>query len=137
MTMEETTAILAAITAAFPAAYKNMNADEARAVVTVWAIQFQDMPADIVFMAVNKAIATCKFPPTIAEVKQKLSGLYWEAYGHLNENRFVKLPEKEEKAYRRIMEATQSAKFSGAEPSIQTMIGGAEEYLLLSAEVER
>ena len=134
MTKEETTVILAAITAAYPNAYKNMSAEEARAVVTVWAIQFHEMPADIVFMAVNKAIATSKFPPTIAEVKQKISGIYWEAYGHMNENRFAKLPEKEERAYRRIMEATQGAKFSGAEPSIDSMIGSTEQYLLSGAE---
>lgn len=136
MTTGETTVILAAITAAYPNAYKNMSQEEARAVVTVWAIQFADMPADIVFMAVNKAIATSKYPPTIAEVKQKVSALYWEAYGHMNENRFQTLTEKEERAYRRIMDVTQGAKYAGAEPTLANMIGSAENYLLSGAEDE-
>lgn len=131
MTTDEATVILSVITAAYPHAYKNMTDAEAKAVVTVWALQFADMPADIVFMAVNKAISTCKFPPTIAEVKDKISALYWEAYEALNTNqRITHLPDDKRKAYRRICDCTKDAKIKGTEPTLDDMLTSSAKYLL-------
>lgn len=80
MTKNESIKILAVLTAAYPHSYKSMTPEEAQGVVTVWSIQFADVPADIVFMAVNMAISISKFPPSICEVKERLKTLYWEAY---------------------------------------------------------
>jgi hypothetical protein len=136
MTPEETAGILSMITAAYPHVYKNLAEDEAKAVVMIWAVQFKDVPADIVFMATNKAIATSKYPPTIADVKAKLSSLYWEAYDIVNNNEALKIPGRIEK-YKWIMEVTQDAKFrAAAEPTIDSMIGWSERYLLNGEEEE-
>jgi len=99
----------------------------------IWAVQFKDVPADIVFMAINKAIATSKYAPTIAEIKAKLTGLYWEAYDIVNNKEALKIPGSVEK-YKRIMEVLQDVKFRAAEPTIDSMIGSAERYLLTGEE---
>lgn len=129
MTYEETAGILSMITAAYPHVYKNLAEEEAKAVVMIWAVQFKDVPADIVFMATNKAIASSKYPPTIAEVKDKLSSLYWEAYNIVTTHEAVDLPGSVE-GYRRIMDHTEDARYRTAEPSIESMIGSARLYLL-------
>lgn len=129
MTPEETAGILSMITAAYPHVYKNLGEDEAKAVIMIWAVQFKDVPADIVFMAINKAIATSKYAPTIAEIKAKLTGLYWEAYDIVNNKEALKMPGNIDR-YKRIMEVTQDVKFRAAEPTIDSMIGSAERYLL-------
>lgn len=135
MTPEETAGILSMITAAYPHVYKNLADEEAKAVVMIWAVQFKDIPADIVFMATNKAIATSKFPPTIAEVKAKLSSLYWEAYDIVHTREALKIPGSVEK-YKRIMDLTYDAKYRAAEPAIQDMMGSAERYLISGEDEE-
>lgn len=129
MTYEETAGILSMITAAYPHVYKNLAEEEAKAVVMIWAVQFKDVPADIVFMATNKAIASGKYPPTIAEVKDKLSSLYWEAYNIVNTHEAINNPGSVE-GYRRIMEHTEGAMYKTAEPTIESMLGSAKMYLL-------
>ena len=78
MNRKEAVKILAILTAAYPNAYKHMTPDEANGVVAIWAIQFADVPADIVFMALNKAISGCKFPPSISEIKSRISAIHWD-----------------------------------------------------------
>lgn len=132
--MEQATTILAVITAAYPNAYKNLTAQEAKAVAVVWAVQFSDTPADIVFMAVNKAIATNKFAPTIAEVKDKIRAIYWEAYEAIRTNESLGLPAENVKEYKRIYNFTQTAKFKTVEPTISEMLQTSKRYLLPEEE---
>ena len=81
MTRSEATKILAVLAAAYPtAAIKNASPTEAEGIVTVWTIQFANIPGDIVFMAINKHISTGKFFPSISEIKAKLSDVHWDAY---------------------------------------------------------
>ena len=79
MTREETIKILAILKAAYPNSYKNMTKDEANGTVTIWAMQFANIPADVVMIAINKLISTSPFPPAICEVKEKIKGMYWES----------------------------------------------------------
>lgn len=134
MTVEQATTILAVITAAYPNAYKNLSAQEAKAVAVVWAVQFNDTPADIVFMAVNKAIASSKFPPTIAEVKDKIRALYWEAYEAIRTNESLGLPADSVKDYKRIYELTQGAKYKTEEPTITDMLASSKRYMLTDGD---
>ena len=132
MTKKEAAAILAILKAAYPNSYKNMTQEEAMGTISVWAVQFDDMPADIVLMAVHKAISSSPFPPAICEVKAKLSTLYWEAYS-LTDNRvgneFVTKQEKE--AAERICKATQKYGYSNSlEPSLESMLHSADKLLL-------
>ena len=122
MTTEETTKILAILTAAYPNAYRNISAEEANCITMVWALQFASVPADIVFMALTKAISTCKFPPTISEVKEKLRTLYWEAYSALDERYKAPLTPIARQEYQRIYEATKDFKCEKLEPALDDLL---------------
>ncbi len=122
MTTEETTKILAILTAAYPNAYRNISAEEASCISMVWAVQFASVPADIVLMALTKAISTCKFPPTVSEVKEKLRTLHWEAYAALNNRCKSPITQGTQKEYRRICEATEKFKCEKLEPSLDDLL---------------
>lgn len=131
MTKAEAIKILAVLTAAYPHAYKNMSDDEANGVVMVWTIQFADVPADIVFMALNKAISSCKFPPSISEVKSRISAIHWEAYEALRQNDATgTLAPGAVRDYKRIFELTSAFKTHSKEPDLSEMlIGNTHKYL--------
>ena len=126
MTKEETIKVLAILKAAYPNSYKNMNKDEANATVTVWAVQFADIPAEVVMIAINKLIATSTFPPAISEVKERIQSLYWEILGALIENeQFKKLTDEQEAKCRKLLDAVDSYRSQQKiEPSIKELIGG-------------
>lgn len=133
MNRSEATKILAVLAAAYPtASIKNATPDEAEGIVTVWAIQFASVPADIVFMAVNKHISTGKFFPSISEVKDKLSALHWEAYDAVaGTSRKQFLTEGAYEEYMRIYEATKQYKTNMTEPELNEMlICNSKQFLL-------
>lgn len=68
MTMAETAKILALIVAAYPG--RGVKADEMT--VGLWRDMFADDDAREVMLAVKAMFATCKFPPTIADVKEAM-----------------------------------------------------------------
>lgn len=124
MTLKESAQILAVLTAAYPNAYKNMSENEAAGVALVWASQFDDVPADIVFMALQKAISTCKFPPTICEVKEKLRSLHFESYEKISSYRskLIKLSNEELEQYKRVNDLTYDYKYIDTEPKLKTLL---------------
>lgn len=128
MTKKEALQVLAILKAAYPASY-NGTKEEAAGTVSVWCMQFADVPADIVLMAIHKLISTSKFPPTVAEVKSKISGLHWEAYSALSDGmRYKRISEEEKQAYQRIYDLTEG--YSGnREPTLPEMIGGGRMLL--------
>lgn len=133
MNRSEATKILAVLAAAYPtASIKNATPDEAEGIVTVWAIQFATVPADIVFMAINKHISTGKFFPSISEVKDKLSALHWEAYDAVaGTSRKQFLTEGAYEEYMRIYEATKQYKTNMTEPELNEMlICNSKQFLL-------
>ena len=133
MTKKEATQILAMLKAAYPNFYKDMGADEAQGTISVWTMQFASLPAEVVLMALNKHISTGKFPPTIAEIKEKITAIYWEAHGkaypiYENERKF--LSEETQKYYAKICEATEAYKYKDkTEPSIDKLFGGGARQL--------
>lgn len=124
MTKKDALKILAILKAAYPDSYRGMSEKEALGTATVWATQFSNLSADVVLIAVNKTISTSKFPPSIAEVKDKISGIYWEAYEAIRQhNQDPYLTEDALKVYTKIYEETSSYKYSKmAEPSIRQML---------------
>lgn len=129
MTKKEALQVLAILKAAYPNSFNGMNQKEAMGTVAIWSTHFANLSADIVLMAVNKAISTSKFPPSIAEVKEKLSSIHWEAYEMIcRSNNIHKLSEEHLKLYKRIYEETKSYKHTrAAEPTLkELMIGNAE-----------
>lgn len=131
MTKKEALQVLAILKAAYPSSYNGMTKEEASGTLAVWCMQFADMPVDIVMMAVHKLIATNKFPPSVAEVKEKLSSIHWEAYSVMSD-RLKKLTDDEMNAYQRIYDLTYDLSGCGKpEPHIQDMLSGG--YLRLGS----
>lgn len=112
MTKKEALQILAILKAAYPSSYNGMTKEEATGTVAVWCMQFADLPAEIVMMAIHKLIGTSKFPPSIAEVKNKIETIHWEAYEAITYSRREFLPPEEKKRYEQIYEATRNYKMS-------------------------
>jgi len=73
MRRDETKAILAVLRAGYPNFYKGMTKEDAKNTVDLWATMFADEQAQIVTEAVKSLMCTLKFPPTIADVKEKIA----------------------------------------------------------------
>ena len=132
MTTKESAQILAVLTAAYPNAYKNMTEKEAAAVALVWAAQFADVHYNIVFMALQKAISTCKYPPTVCEVKEKISSLHWEAYEEIraHEAGARALTGEELTIYRQIYDSTAEFRYNKAVPELKDILPYSQPMLL-------
>jgi hypothetical protein len=123
VTKKEALQVLAIMKAAYPSSF-NGSKEELTGTVAVWALQFADMPADVVLMAVHKLISTSKFPPSIAEVKKVIEGLYWESYAALCSGLQHKtITEDEKRGYERLCDATESYRNGGFEIGVRAMIG--------------
>lgn len=72
MTKQEITAILKIIKVSYPNFYKDLKKDDADELLNVWSTMFANDDPMIVTEAVKALIATLKFPPTIADVKEKI-----------------------------------------------------------------
>lgn len=131
MTKKEALQILAILKAAYPSSYNGMTKEEATGTVSVWCMQFSDIPAEIVMMAIHKLISTNKFPPSISEVKNKIESIHYEAYEALTFSGGQFLSEEQKRKYEQIYEATRPYKMSKYhEPHIsQMMIGSGGEPL--------
>lgn len=136
MTKKEAVQILAILKAAYPASYNGMTKEEASGTVTVWSMQFAEMPVDIVMMAIHKLISTSKFPPTVAEVKTKIRDIHWEAYTAMTDGlRYKYITEEELRRLERIYDATENFSGSGTyEPSITKMIDSGNPRYLTAGE---
>ena len=131
MTKKEALQILAILKAAYPSSYSGMTKEEASGTVGVWCLQFQDMPVDIVMMAIHKLISTNKFPPSVAEVKEKIKGIHWEAYDMISGAGVgMELPEEQKRYYKRIYELTDQYRFGQLyEPRIRQMLPYGQQQL--------
>ena len=73
MTREETKAILSVLKAAYPYFYKDKDKQELTDALNLWSMMFVDESAKLVTEAVKTLLNTLKFPPTIADVKEKIA----------------------------------------------------------------
>ena len=127
MTKKEALQILAILKAAYPSSYNGMTKEEATGTVAVWCMQFADIPAEIVMMAIHKLIATNKFPPSISEVKGKISTIHHEAAEMLYSNLGEFISDKERKQYEQIYKLTRNFKLAKmAEPPLHQLMFGAD-----------
>lgn len=127
MTKKEALQILAVLKAAYPSSYSNITKEEASGTVAVWAMQFADMPVEIVMMAIHKAIATNKFPPTVAEVKEKIKAIHWESYDFAHGGLKDAVPESVRQQHLKIYEATEAYKYGGSyEPKVGVLLSAGQ-----------
>lgn len=73
MNRDEIKVVLGTLRMAYPAFYKDLKKDEAEGLINLWAMMFQNDNAKIVTEAVKALMCTLKFPPTIADIKEKIS----------------------------------------------------------------
>lgn len=83
MTQQETAQLFAIIKAAYPNNYRGMTKEEAVGTINIWHAQFAREQANLVLLAVERLIGTSAFPPSIAEVKEKIKDLYYDALEEL------------------------------------------------------
>ncbi len=72
MTREETKAIMAILKAGYPNFYRNMTKEDATNAINLWATMFAEEPPQVITEAVKSLMCTLKYPPTIADVKEKI-----------------------------------------------------------------
>ncbi len=75
MDREETIKVLAYLKVAYPNFYKNMLREEAEETINLYQEMFANCDFEIVSVAVKELIQTEKFPPSIADIKQKMYDL--------------------------------------------------------------
>lgn len=137
MTVKEAAQVLAILQAAYPSQNKNVTPESAQGTISVWAVQFADIPADIVLIAINKWIATNEFFPSPYKIKNKIGSLYWEAGEKLQKNlKFNTLTDKQVEFYTRIKRVAEKVRSNRAEPTIDEVIEshkvlGDNNYLML------
>ena len=73
MTRGETMGILTILKATYPNFYKQMSENETTDIVNVWTMMFESENINIVKEAIKSLLCTLKFPPTIADVKEKIA----------------------------------------------------------------
>lgn len=139
MTREEAIKVLAILKAAYPNSYRNMTKDEASGTVAVWSMQFANIPADVVMIAINKLISTSPFPPAISEVKKKIGGLYWESWEMLKANQVYGTLSEEKKAlYERIFAVAEAFRnMQHIEPSLKEITEGVNGQLLIGSNSDQ
>lgn len=75
MTRDETVIILGILKTSYPNFYKDMCKDEMYNTINLWNEMFEDDDVNIVKVAIKELIQTLKFPPAIADIKQKMYDL--------------------------------------------------------------
>ena len=73
MTRQETVDLVTLIVAAYPAADRLKDRDTIKAMVNVWEKIFKDDNQNLVRLAVEKHVATNKWPPNIAEIREQMA----------------------------------------------------------------
>ena len=75
MTEQETIKVIALIVMSYPASERFKDESAVKGMVAVWKQMFQDDDAKIVELAVQKHIATNKWAPSIAEIRETVAEL--------------------------------------------------------------
>lgn len=75
MTKAEVSKIMTVLQVAYPRYYAGQSEEEKRQAVSLWHMMLEEYPYELVQQAVKSVIATNKFPPTVAEVIEKIGFL--------------------------------------------------------------
>ena len=124
--------MLAVLKANHPASFRNMTAQEAEATVKAWARQFAKYPYGVVMIAVDKIGSTNTFAPSVAEIKDKIRSMYWEAWEMVDYHKrgMQILDEKTLAAAEEIVKFVGTMRYTQtSEPSLGELLGGYAQYL--------
>ena len=90
MDKAEALKVMRVLKIAFPTFYRDYSADELEETAAMWATMLSDYSYTDVAHAIKATVATNKFPPTIAEVIEKIHSIHdhsmneLEAWGYIN-----------------------------------------------------
>ena len=73
MTRQEALAVMAMLKTAYPSFYKDLSKEDINAAVNLWATMFSEESIQVVTEAIKALMCTLKYPPTIADVKEKIA----------------------------------------------------------------
>ncbi len=73
MTRQEALTIMAMLKTAYPTFYKDLSKEDINAAVNLWATMFSEESIQVVTEAIKALMCTLKYPPTIADVKEKIA----------------------------------------------------------------
>ena len=73
MTLKEVIALMGILYEAYPRFYPDKSKVAIMATAKLWTGFLEDVSAETAVLALQRLIATCKFPPTIAEMRESLS----------------------------------------------------------------
>ena len=79
MNVQEANKLLAVAKANYSYAFKTMTQSDKKALVYSWAFALQDIPADIVLLAFMQLLSVSKWLPTVAEIRERVKNLHFEA----------------------------------------------------------
>jgi hypothetical protein len=89
MNNTEAMKFLAVIKVAYPNAYRDLDDASAEATVKMWQQSFPETPFGIISMAFDNFRRKSKFAPTVAEINEELSNLYYKAMEEANVHKFM------------------------------------------------
>lgn len=75
MNREQAIGLLKVLKTAYPRFYADMTREEAENTINLWVDMFKDEDPNLVSVATRDLINTFKYPPTIADVKEKMYNL--------------------------------------------------------------
>ena len=79
MTQKETAILLSILKAAYPRFYADMPHESVMEIVELWAVMLSDVDFDVAKLALQRLIATSKFPPSIAEVRESIAAIMYKS----------------------------------------------------------
>ena len=72
--------LLGLLKEAYPRFYADKPDDEMEAAAAIWREMLSDTDDETAMIALKRLIATCKFPPTIAEMRESVSAVKYPAF---------------------------------------------------------
>lgn len=79
MTTQDVNQVLAIMKDNYNYAFKNMSQEEKYMLLCTWTVTLQDLPADIVMLAVMQLVSQSKWLPTVAEIREKCREIHYAA----------------------------------------------------------
>ena len=75
MTQKKVAYLLSILRAAYPRFYYDVSPEDLKISVETWAAMLSDTSLEVATIALQRLIATSKFPPTIAEMRESISAV--------------------------------------------------------------
>lgn len=79
MTKDEIDQLMGLVKVNWPNAFKGLTGNEKKLAFSSWYLALQDIPAKVAALAVVKLVATSKFTPTPADIREKVAEVAREA----------------------------------------------------------